>query len=76
VMKSRRMRWAGHVAHIGERRSYTGFGGETWGKGITWETQAYMEDNIKMDLQIVGWGERTGLIWLGIGTGGGLLWVR
>jgi hypothetical protein len=29
VMKSRRMRWAGHVAHIGERRSYTGFGGET-----------------------------------------------
>jgi hypothetical protein len=28
------------------------------------------EDNIKMDLQEVGW---TGLIWLRIGTGGGLL---
>jgi hypothetical protein len=31
------------------------------------------EDNIKMDLQEVGWGAWTGLIWLGIGTGGGLL---
>jgi hypothetical protein len=28
------------------------------------------EDNIKMDLQEVGWGTRTGLIWLRIGTGG------
>jgi hypothetical protein len=33
------------------------------------------EDNIKMDLQEVGWGGGawTGLIWLRIGTGGGLL---
>jgi hypothetical protein len=31
------------------------------------------EDNIKMDLQEVGWGACTGLIWLRIGTGGGLL---
>jgi hypothetical protein len=31
------------------------------------------EDNIKMDLQDVGWGAWTGLIWLRIGTGGGLL---
>jgi hypothetical protein len=30
------------------------------------------EDNIKMDLQEVGWGAWTGLIWLRIGTGGGL----
>jgi hypothetical protein len=34
------------------------------------------EDNIKMDLQKVGWGAWTGLIWLSIGTGGGLLSVR
>jgi hypothetical protein len=27
---------------------------------------------VKMDLQEVGWGE-TGLIWLMVGTGGGLL---
>jgi hypothetical protein len=31
------------------------------------------EDNIKMDLKEVGWGAWTGLIWLRIGTGGGLL---
>jgi hypothetical protein len=31
------------------------------------------EDNIKMDLQEVGWGIWTGLMSLGIGTGGGHL---
>jgi hypothetical protein len=31
------------------------------------------EDNIKMDLQEVGRGAWTGLIWLTIRTGGGLL---
>jgi hypothetical protein len=31
------------------------------------------EDNIKMDLQEVGWGAWTGLVWLGIRTGGGHL---
>jgi hypothetical protein len=31
------------------------------------------EDNIKMDLQEVGWGTWTGLIWLRIGKGGGHL---
>jgi hypothetical protein len=30
------------------------------------------EGNIKMDLQDVGWRAWTGLIWLRIGTGGGL----
>jgi hypothetical protein len=30
------------------------------------------EDNIEIDLQ-VGWGAWSGLIWLRIGTGGGLL---
>jgi hypothetical protein len=31
------------------------------------------EDNIKMDLQAVGWGEWSDLIWLRIGIDGGLL---
>jgi hypothetical protein len=31
------------------------------------------EDNIKMDLQAVGWATWTGLSWLRIGTGGGHL---
>jgi hypothetical protein len=34
------------------------------------------KDNIKMDLREVGWAEQTGLIWLRIGTGGGLLCIR
>jgi len=31
------------------------------------------EGNIKLDLQEVGWGTWTGLIWLRIGIGGGHL---
>jgi hypothetical protein len=31
------------------------------------------EDNMKMSLQEVGWWAWTGLVWLRIGTGGGLL---
>jgi len=38
VIKSGRMRWAGHVARIGERY-IQGFGGETWGKETIWKTQ-------------------------------------
>ena len=40
VIKSRRIRWAVHVAHKGEERRIQGFGGETWVKETTWETQA------------------------------------
>jgi len=29
VIKSRRMRWAGHVVRMGEERCIQGFGGET-----------------------------------------------
>jgi hypothetical protein len=34
------------------------------------------KDNIKMDVQEVGWGTWTGLIWLRTGTGEGLLRMR
>ena len=37
VVKSRKMRWAGHVARMGERR-IQGFSRETRGKETTWET--------------------------------------
>ena len=34
-------------------------------------------DNINIELQEMGLGEAgNGLIWIGIGAGGGLLWVR
>jgi hypothetical protein len=36
VMKSRRMRWVGHVARMGV------FGGETWRIETAWETQAWI----------------------------------
>jgi len=41
VIKSRRMRWAGHVAHMQERR-VQGFGGEPCGKQTTWKTKAQL----------------------------------
>jgi hypothetical protein len=41
VIKSRRMRWVGHAARMGEEeRCIHEFGGETRGKATTWETQA------------------------------------
>ena len=41
VIKSRRMRWAGHVARMGKSRGvYRVFGGETRGKETTWKAQA------------------------------------
>jgi len=38
VIKSRRMRWAGHVARMGEERGVQGLGGETGGKETTGKT--------------------------------------
>ena len=39
VVKSRRMRWAGHVARMGERRGlYRVLVGKPEGKQITWKT--------------------------------------
>jgi uncharacterized membrane protein YfbV (UPF0208 family) len=40
---------------MGKREVHTGFWWETRGKATTWETQARWYDNIKMDLQEVGW---------------------
>ena len=38
VIESKTMRWAGHVARMGENCTQ-GFGGETWGKETIWKTQ-------------------------------------
>ena len=38
VIKSRRMRWAGHVARMGEEGGVEGPGGENGGKEIAGET--------------------------------------
>ena len=55
VVKSRRMRWAGHVAHIGEGRGvHSVLVGKPEGKRPLGRRRRRWEDNIKMDLQEVG----------------------
>jgi len=55
VIKSRRMRWAGHVAHMGERRGiYRILVGKPEGNRPLGRPRPRWEDNIKMDLQEVG----------------------
>jgi hypothetical protein len=74
VIKSRRMRWTGHVARMGEGRgAYRILVGRPEGRRPLGRPRPRWEDNIKMDLQEVGWGAWTGLIWLRIGAGGRLL---
>jgi hypothetical protein len=59
---------------MGERRvAYKVLVGRPEGKKPLGTPRHRWEDNIKMDLQEVGWGAWTGLIWLRPGTGGRLL---
>ena len=57
VIKSRRVRRAGHVARIGERRSlYRVLVGKLEGKRPLGRPRRRWEDSIKIELQEVGWG--------------------
>ena len=57
VVKSRRMRWAGHVARMGEGRGvHRVLVGKPEGKRPLGRPRRRWEDNIKMDLQEVGRG--------------------
>jgi len=57
VVKSRRMRWAGHVARMGEDRGvHRVLVGKPEGKRPLGRLRRRREDNIKMDLQEVGGG--------------------
>ena len=74
VVKSRIMRWAGHVARMGEGRGmHRVLVGKPEGKRPLGRPRRRWEDNIKMDVQkwegLVG----TGWSWFRIGTGGGHL---
>jgi hypothetical protein len=53
VMKSRRLRWAGHVARMGERRGV--LVGKPEDRRPLGRPRRRREDNIKMDLREVGW---------------------
>jgi hypothetical protein len=71
VIKSRRMIWAGYVAHLVEGRSmYRVLVGKPEGKRPLGRPRRRLEDNIKMDLQEVGCGVWTGLDWVRIETAG------
>jgi hypothetical protein len=57
VIKSRRMRWAGHVARMGEERGvYRVLVGKPEGKRSLGRPRRRWEDNIRTDLQEVGGG--------------------
>ncbi|KAJ4446083.1 hypothetical protein ANN_12775 [Periplaneta americana] len=58
-IKSRRLRWAGHVARMGEsRNAYRVLVGRPEGKGPLGRPRRRWEDNIKMDLREVGYDDR------------------
>jgi len=66
VIKSRRMKWAGHVTRIWERRGvYRVLVGKPEGKRPFGRPRRRCKDNIKMDLREVGYGVWTGSSWLG-----------
>jgi hypothetical protein len=68
MIKPRRVRWAGHVAHMGMKVSACRFSvGKTEGNKLLERARLMYEDNTKTDCEI-GSG-----VWLRIGTSGGLL---
>ena len=64
VIKWRRMRWAGHVARIGDERGvYRVFVGKPEGKRPLGRPRRRWVDNIRLDLQEVGCGY---MDWIGV----------
>jgi hypothetical protein len=69
IIKSSRMRWAGHVAGIGEKRgAYRILVGRPEGRRPLGRPRRRWKENIKIHLQEVKWRGMTGLSWLRIGT--------
>jgi hypothetical protein len=64
IMKSRRMRWVGHVTRMGEKRNaYRLLVGKSEGKRPLGRPRRRWVDNIRMVFGEVGWGraqDRTG----------------
>jgi hypothetical protein len=74
IIKLRRMRWAGHVARMGEKRAvYRLLVGKPEGKIPLGEPRYRRLDNIKMNLVEIEWGLLAKLICLRIAKNGKLL---
>jgi hypothetical protein len=74
MIKSRRMRWAGHVTRMGEGRGFHRvLVGRPESKIPLGRPRRRWEDNIKMDLREYRPMERTGFVWFRVESGGGLL---
>jgi hypothetical protein len=54
MIKSRKMKWAGHVARMGKKRN--ALVGKSEGKRPLGTPRRRWVDNIKMDLREIGWG--------------------
>jgi hypothetical protein len=64
VIKSRRLKWAGHVVRMGEERGVSKvLVGKPEGKSPLGRPTRRWEDNIRMDLQEMGCG---GMDWIGL----------
>jgi hypothetical protein len=64
IMKSRRMRWAGYVARMGEKRNaYRLLMGKPEGNRPLERPRLSWVDNIRMDPGEVGWGD---VDWIGL----------
>jgi hypothetical protein len=62
MLKSRRMRWAGHVTRMGEKRNaYRILVGNPEGKRPLGRPKRRWMNNIKMDLRQIGW---DGMDWI------------
>jgi hypothetical protein len=67
MIKSRRMRWAGHVARMGEKRNaYRVLVGNPKEKGPLGKPRRSWVDNIKRDLREIGW---DGMDWIDLAQG-------
>jgi hypothetical protein len=56
-IKSKKMRWLGHVACVGEdRKLYKVLVGKLEGKSPLGKPRRRCEDGIRMDLREIGWG--------------------
>jgi hypothetical protein len=64
IMKSRRMRWAGHVARIGRKKNtYRILAGNPEGKRPLGRQRHRCVDNTKIDLGEIGW---DGVDWIDV----------